>query len=490
MPCQRLREVEDWRGDSESSPALRDHLAVCSSCAEAVVKWKHILQAVASLDQESMVLPEVDVAYTARRLVLRARHEKRDSQQARWADIGGLALAASLAALLGFVIMAQQQPASRDRNEALGFMVDQDGQVSRASYRQGEVLSVPQGGTARLEFGSDRIVLGGNSRLRLAQLEPHKVSLVLEGGEVACQVEPRGGSDDGSFEVESQGVRVRVTGTRFGVSNRGPGSVFVSVDEGEVQVFAEAQKVSVESGFGLLVGFRARRVPRPLEEKEKVRLAELLDKTPLSAPLRHEASGKPPAETSDHGTVVDRDLSSDEEEPEPTRQHRRPMVQRAPALSEALEQSRAAILDGRFDEARERLTTLLTSHSSNAEALFLLADCERKSGRFIQAVEAYRRIEDSAGPQDRQRAMFRSAAILQDKLGQHRPAAIKLEQYLSTSGAGDGLKPEAMLRLARIYATQGRQTESKRLLQAIVREHAGSGAASVARDTLAGSRAR
>jgi TolA-binding protein len=451
-----------------------------------VVKWKHIVQAVIAIDQESTASQEIDAAYSARRLVLRARHERRESRHNPWVALGSFALAASLAVLLGFVILAQQQHSSHDQIEALGFMVDRDGQTSRAGYREGEVVSVPEGGLARLKLGSDLIVLTGDSRLRFAETGPRTARLVLEAGEVACQVEPGGGSLGRSFEVESDGVRVAVVGTRFGVSNRGSGSVFVSVDKGEVQVVAETTRVSVGSGFGLLVGSGKRPLPQPLEAMQRLRLTELLETTVLSEPT----GKKPASKTSDDGAVVDMDRSSDEAEPEPTRQEKRPSARGPRALSGTLDQSRTAILEGRLDEAREYLTMYLAGHPSNTEALFLLADCERKSGRFRQAVEVYRRIEDAASPRERQRARFRGAAILQDKLGEQKSAADKLEQYLSSPNPEESLKPEAMLRLARIYLAQGRRLESTKLLEAIVRDHSGSGAATLARDLLAGSKAR
>jgi cytochrome c-type biogenesis protein CcmH/NrfG len=142
------------------------------------------------------------------------------------------------------------------------------------------------------------------------------------------------------------------------------------------------------------------------------------------------------------------------------------------------------IVENRLDDARTGLTGHLKRSPLDTTAWSLLADCERKSGRWGQSVAAYEKVIALAPAGERRRAKYRAAAILQDQLGDHGRAASFLEDYVKTSAGGDPVLAEAMVRLARSYLQLGRQTRAKQLLLQVTGEHGGTRAATRASEML------
>jgi TolA-binding protein len=452
------------------------------------MKWQIIEREIISIEQENCPLGPSDTSPCALALVSRARFEmRRRPKTMRWAAVGGLAAAAGIAGLFVLMSLAQEQPsASFEKSAALlgtSSTVTQDGQVVRGELRAGQSVSAPVGGKTQMKLGGDRAVLRADSLVRIDAAGQGTTRLVLSRGQVACAVERRRAGE--TFEVESGRVRVVVMGTRFSVTREGDGSVSVAVDAGEVQVFAADHRYSVLSGFGLRVGLQGDSAATPLLSEERDQLSELLDSPLDSVVPALTVTGEEPNQTTDWGSQEDTQgvESTRDAARSGLRQGLGGNKQRSP-LRSGHDRWRTAILEGRLDVAATALREHLEGHPRDVEAWFLLADCERKSGRWQPAIEAYRQIGELGSKQERQRAVYRSGAIWQDKLGDHRQAARLFEQYLAQSGGKDTMKAEATLRLARAYLGMGRKSEATPLLDSVVQNHQGTSAAEQAMELL------
>jgi len=149
--------------------------------------------------------------------------------------VAGLALAASLLALLQNVVWRphQQQTAPAKPAAAL---------VAPAAPLQAPHF-VTTSGPVEVRLGDSRVRIAEHSDVRVEGSDDEGWRVLLEQGEVSCEVAPREGRPP--FVVSAGDVAVRVVGTRFDVTRRA----------GDTRVQVEASHVQVEhAGVTVLIG--------------------------------------------------------------------------------------------------------------------------------------------------------------------------------------------------------------------------------------------
>jgi hypothetical protein len=285
---------------------------------------------------------------------------------------------------------------------------------------------------------------------------------------VACAVSPRRSGE--SFVVAGGDVEVRVVGTRFTVERADDGALAVAVFHGAVEVATVGDTRRLSPGDRLAIGQDGTMEMAAATGTDRRRAFALLSGEPTNR-----ASIGDPQESSEPGvqspflapgTAPAKDTGSGS--------HR--------ARAADLQHWRSLALEGRFNEASRGLKAYLHRTHEDKDAWSLLADCERKQERWPQSVEAYRKVIGLAPGAEADRARFRAAAILADRMGDHQGAAALLEQYLE--GNGRGMRGEAMVRLGAAWLAIGRTQEARRMLTRVCAEFAGTPEGKRAREVL------
>jgi TolA-binding protein len=149
-----------------------------------------------------------------------------------------------------------------------------------------------------------------------------------------------------------------------------------------------------------------------------------------------------------------------------------------------IEQWRQWVLEGKLREAEIELRLYLKQHPLDTEAHSLLADCQRKAGKFSDAVETYKNLIAIGSVSQANRARFKAGVLLQEKLRDHFGAASIFEEYLAAGNSSPLLKAKALVRLARSLIALNEKHRAKMLLERVISDHSGTSAAINAREIL------
>jgi tetratricopeptide (TPR) repeat protein len=287
--------------------------------------------------------------------------------------------------------------------------------------------------------------------------------LSLERGSLACDVSER--AVGGSFTVEASGFLVRVTGTRFLVDLGARASAArVVVSAGVVEVRRGAGAHGLKAGERLEIEEDV--VVGPASEAELAEIDGLFGGPPTTG----EAVARVDALPDPESAAADQPSTDAGAAPfPPTRAVADGPGREADveAVSE-LERWRELVIEGRLDEARSALRDHLAAHPADAEAWSLLADCERKRGSWNAAVEAYDELVSLSRGAQANRARFKAAQILQDRLGDHRRAVELLGRFVEGADPGGVLTAKARVRLARSLLALGRQDRARAQLRQVI----------------------
>ncbi|MEA2753200.1 MAG: transrane sensor [Myxococcales bacterium] len=147
--------------------------------------------------------------------------------RSRYVWIGGAAAVALAASVLLFV--ANRNGGSAGRSDVV---------LNPSHIETGATPS-------RLAVGESTIEIGPTSAVVASGDDAHGILVVVEKGQVDCEVTPR--KDRPPFVVQAGNVRVRVVGTRFVVARDG-GAVRVSVAHGAVEVSRGADVTMLHDG--------------------------------------------------------------------------------------------------------------------------------------------------------------------------------------------------------------------------------------------------
>lgn len=476
--CSKLKEFIDWPAENEAPRAdLKIHLAECAYCRTLLREW-HAIESQIS-PAESQTRPEYQTSPSERsRLVQRVTNRVSTATPVifGWRLAGVAALALVLLFFVYGLLRSTEVPRSPPVGE--GILIANGASSAFVIDEESQQIDVPKHARAVVSLGRDALGIDGDSHLRLESATHADTRIVLNRGVVTCGVAPRKQGE--RFWVTAGDVRVRVVGTRFSV-RRVPGKTTVAIDEGRVEVsLADGDRHLVGAGDQIDIDTGGNTDITPLSDENRRYMARLLSKETSPADIDEEHQDERVSDTAANAALPVAPETHPDTDSDRSR-GKRPRATRHPS-SKDIARWREWIIDGRTEEAARELRDHLKRHPRDAGAWGLLANCSRKRGDWQSALAAYEEIISVGSKREANRARFRAGAIMQDKMGNHRPAASLFETYIA--GATGSMKAEAMLRLANAYDHMGRDTDARRLLREITREHRGTTAAARAQKML------
>jgi len=454
--CGDISAFLDGRLERDEAERFEGHLEGCAVCRREVEAWQAITARIADVSNADAAAAD-PTAHEQLRLVQRAEIER---DLPRLGTVR-LALAASVLLALGvvtgfFLAGPTTAPTGPEKTSA------DDGAPS---------YTTDASSRTSVRLGDDAIYLGPVSRVRVLA-SGSETHLALDRGSLACEVADREGA--GSFSVETPGFSVRVTGTRFLVE--------LGADERPARVVVSAGAVEVRSGHathrlgqGRALELAADALVREASAAELTALERLLGGPPSA---RTELAGIEPPGQPDTDTAP------------PPAAHAAigagsTVARPAGSSTSELERWRAWVIEGRLDEARSALRSHLESHPRDAAAWSLLADCERKRASWDDAVAAYDELVSLSAGEQADRARYKAALILQDRLGDHRRAIELLERFVEGGTSGGGLLVDkARVRLARSLAATGKLSRARTQLEQVIENAADAETVAAARQLL------
>lgn len=471
MKCRYTDQYMDQILPSGQVPArLAGHLSHCPDCKEAVRKWRFVQREIQKIDQENTPVRQIPLEESTKKILVLAAKERNPNKTSGWHKALPIAASFLLVAGAAFYLTRSEKtpPVSTGSHQGPAqtatLIVDGDARTARIDLISDE-LGVPKGVPTLLQLNNDTVGIDKRSRLSIDQATPERTRLRLEHGRIACRVFHKSGAE--RFEIQSGPFLVRVTGTQLAVSRREHDQIEVAVWDGEVEVSRDDKHgtVIVPKGSRVTLSPAKEASFDPLSEEDQSELERLLDPRP---PEDEDESPPMASDTNQGNTELAEAVAK----------------ARSRGPQEDLATWRSWILDGRYQKACRSLRQHLKSHRDDAAAWSLLSDCARKTGRWKEALAAYREIIALETGAKKQRARYRAAAIYQDHQANPAAAAKLYEQYLAEGATTSLVRAEAMLRLARAYLDMGRRRQAKSLLDDVVREHRGTTAAKKAKDML------
>jgi TolA-binding protein len=478
-PCAHLDGYLTRELDPQQAAVFQAHLLKCERCGDAAAKWKEVETELASMARcAQQEMPAVDDV-RKRRLIERARAsfepQTRSILKLRPVFVAAIAL---IVGGLTFMVQDRLREETGDLLRIEGRLFE-PGKLQSVTMtaRLDQTIEVPSGSRVLLNIGNDTVGLGPKSSLVIVKAVERNTQLDLQQGTVVCSVCSR--KDKGDFVVKAGRLNVRVVGTTFAVARSGDEDVEIDVISGNVEVTAPGQTARRVSAGQRLKGSLGGE-PRLTEiaDDKKIFLQNLLSEKPQAAPAERngQSDGRMQVDTGEDTLA----------KAEAAEEHPRGAVPDTTKIS--IDVWRAWIIEGRLDDAQRALESHLAQKPQDGEAWSLLADCRRKNGDWSAAVQAYRKVVAFAPVHTANRARFRAAALLQEKLGAHREAIELLEAYINLSESDNALHAEALFRLAQSYLALGQNEKAMRLLEEIVSKHKGSPSATQARRILNGNK--
>ncbi len=452
--CEMISSYLDGRLETAGAHEFEEHMRDCAECASAVEAWRDIENRLVEASKSEKSFPDPS-AHEALRLVQRAELRKKSyfSQPHFWAVRVTVAALIIIAGALGvFTGRLMNPPAPVDPASASAGSVD-----DTLTYR------TDSNSRTTVRLASDTIGLGPSSSILVTASGP-TVRLVLQEGSVACEVSRRTAGE--SFSVETPDFTVEVIGTRFLVDLDGAGEqAKVIVSEGKVNVRgAKIGKHSLVAGQVLDIDSVLE--VRLADNEDLIALNDLLPEASSSQPLAVPADESPRPDAGEFtgiGSAGSRNDVAMEVAGATPDSH-----ETIDSELSSISKWREWVIEGRLDEARFALRDHLVKNPADANAWSLLADCERKRSNWAQAVVAYDKLVALSKGERANRARFKAASIIQDRLGDHEGAVRALEQFLSQGGSGTLLEARAKVRLAGSLMALNRSERAREYLLWVV----------------------
>jgi len=455
--CESLSAYLDGRLDEAGARAFEDHMGTCGECEGRVNAWRRIEAEVAALE-EGERRSEEPTRSEAARLVERAEASRGAGPRLPLSVAASAILAGAIGVLLGLGLSGGEEAGAGD----------EEGAQERDRVYSTDALS-----STTVRLGDDTLRLGPSGRFSVVE-SGITTRLRLERGSLACDVEDRSGG--GGFAVIAGEFEVRVVGTRFLVDlASGDGGGRVVVSHGVVEVRDEKSAAfRLEEGEMLEMGEGA-----GIAAADGEILARLDDYfEPLigpEAPLGGVEEAEEPAARLD---AVAPAPDGEPEDPKVSAGSRGERAVGEPDRSVGMELWKQWVAEGRLDEARFALERHLEGAPGDVEGWSLLADCERKMSDWEGAIAALGRVIEAGDSRAANRARFRAASMLQDRLRDHGRAVRVLEDFLENAKPGSQLEARGRIRIARSLVALGNTEEARRHLGEVL----GSGGAEVTRE--------
>jgi TolA-binding protein len=145
---------------------------------------------------------------------------------------------------------------------------------------------------------------------------------------------------------------------------------------------------------------------------------------------------------------------------------------------------RSLIISGQVEQAFTQISKYLSTSQKDAEAMMMLATCQKKMGKFNEAVKTYRKVSSLSNGGEANQARYFAGDICQSRLGDHSCAKEMFEKYLANTSIGSANRAEAELRLAKSLLNLNESSRAKKILREIIASHGRATVANRARAIL------
>lgn len=472
MTCKRFEEY----GNPGGTGRFAAHLKECADCAAQVENLRLLENEVTAMAADAnQNMPQW--SEETRQKLMQPSTTSYGRRPMLWVPVA-IAAAAVIALAVGYTIYASAPSEHIAASPQEGNVVNLDSIVAtaidneglRIPFRMHETASAPSDARLLFRVGSDEMGLDVAGRIQIDEASNNVMRVRLKTGTIACQVAHRG--IEGQFVVLHGDFRVAVVGTRFSVRSDAEHLLLVSVIDGEVKVTGPNQLVeTVRAGQTLRIVPNHQPRRESLSDEARGKINYLLSADVGDAPkhlVQHVAT---------HVTPQQDDVMSEARLSSKHGKH-------ASADAENLLDWQEMVIEGQYPQAEKALKKHLQRYPKDADAWWLLATCRRKAGNWQGAVNAYDAVIRTAGTSRKDKARFRVATILQEKLGNHSKALTYLEAYLHTARFSKPLRAEALTRQAVSYLSVGQKTRAIRVLETVVADYGDSPVASKAKRLL------
>lgn len=525
-PCDHLPQYLDGRLERAGREYFESHLGICSDCRKLTDLWvcsKNVLKNEAGERQRYLVPTDDEASRLVQRAQLDASSRGFFSVRVLVPLTACVSFAAAFFIATYFSFSSASSSVPQIGAPLHTALVEKARPVESAEELPADSLTLEyetkQYGRTTGRLGNDRFGLAAMSKIHVVSTEGMTTLLQLDHGVAAFSVSKRKGGR--KFVVQAGDYRVEVVGTRFTVDHSDEG-IRVAVTEGIVAVSEKSGRKWRLTGGEALTASPDGSAERTMADREEIEeTARLLDETAVDESALATLTPVPQIETGRasispkraFGAVVKRrsalmqkttpiigtQLSAQSAAREDTLdgqtntgatksadvvENPKPESPHLDSEPQGIDLWRRWVLEGRFEAAETALDDHLSEHPMDTDAYSLLADCRRKAGKYIEAVETYKKLTAIAGDYQANRARFKAGVLLQENLKNHLGAAAIFDEYLSTGKGTPLLRAKAAIRLASSLIELGETERAKKLLSKIVDDYGGSSVAIQAREVL------
>lgn len=496
--CPELHAYSDGRLTDMARAEFERHLSGCAECKKALALQTAIREELTGARKELSFTRTPEDAAAARQLLSRVQESQRHRGWSGVFTLGRVAVFAVL--VIGLAIALVFGPLQRDDITSLKIhrLLDETNVSAALEPSLGEPIVVPSGERIILEIQEDRVGVAEKTQVVVLDASRTGTRIQLVEGSVACAVTPQEQRtpfiiEAGPPEVEKDGFRIEVKGTRFMVRGKNREEWVVVVEEGVVQVSHPRHgEVDVIQGNRLLASTSHGYTFSNLTAEERQSLDDLLRLEAIqpraSSAEENESHQLSPGEVSSDEVSSDEHASVENNSTEiptgmnsdPPKNGRSRASRRGPSLA-TLQQ---LVLDGHYQEAEKELAVRVEKNPQTADAWFLLADCQKKQRQYRRAAQTYQKAATVLPARAANTARYRAGAMMQDQLNDVKGALAMFNEFIEMSPRNHHLEPSAKLRLALLLLSSGKRERAKNLLKEIVTKHQGSMAAVEAQKLL------
>jgi hypothetical protein len=493
--CHHLDGYIDNRLSPEAHQQFEQHLANCSACRQSVAIWNRIGAEIRDIGQAQIAAmnssPDMQGEGVAKVPSKRTdipfatpfRGRRFPQTVIKWA-----AAAAVLVGLALFIFVDRQAPPTEPLSFTATYFKNNTS-IGDDKITIGTPIELSDGLRAVIHLQQDTVGIQTGSSATVEKADAQHTQWHIKSGMLAFQVHQR--APQHPFVILAGRYRVKVVGTQFSVALKDGTLLDVVVKEGIVEVTDETRQHSERIIAGRKLVAHGNEPPAvsmatadDILEIDKLLGREIEHAFQKDVGLKViEVSPASPDNLSDKlndGMALSRqkEVSTDSEAHKQAHQSKRMVKTASVAIWQRW------VLEGRVDEAETATRAYLRHTTHNADAWFLLADCQKRKNEYREAVATYQKALPHLSGRAGQTARYRAAAILQDNLGAHGEAIGLLEKFLKVGKSSHHLEAEAMLRLGVSLQAMGETDRATRMFRQILVRHGATSAAIRARKFL------
>ncbi|MBN2340989.1 MAG: FecR domain-containing protein [Deltaproteobacteria bacterium] len=476
--CMRIEQYLDREMGVEETHRFEAHLQECDVCREAAAQWETITHAYAVwTTQQDDARPEQPNHAEALSFVHRIQKKlslphspapprKLTSKPLTWIGIAAAVVLTVAGAGIYRYRQTMHLPDSGASNATItpsSKPVSVDSPASRQArivhfsngvkttnstvIAEGQLLTADSEERVLVHIDNDDIGIGAGSSLGVQHSTDQRKSFILHGGIAAFQVAPRKKGE--LFEISVRNVAVTVVGTRFSVQLKPYGDIVVAVTEGIVRITRNDEQFVLSAGNRLTVSKHGSIENSIATGDDTLGIQQLLN-TAVSGVTAQVSEPALPIEASQRSTQ--KNAASGH-------------------IDRNIETWQRLIIEGNTQVATTQILSYLRTTPNDAEAMMLLATCQKRLGKHEAAFHTYKDIIRTGTPSLANRARYSAGEIAQDRLNMAEESAALFSAYLQHTAAGSPNRGEAKLRLSKSLFQTGDSTRAHTLLQEIIKEY-------------------